>query len=150
MLTAQIATLQALLSSPITLVQTSFNFTQVSPLRISNGYVSTVSIAYGNFTCSALNFATNLINATVLNCSTSQLIVSCTSILTAGSSYWMSVGYITPLSIISNTISVMTRSLNNYPIMSASSSVPISISTPIFSVVCTNSTYTAATTYSFV
>lgn len=150
LLTAQTATAQALLANPITLVQTSLNFTQVSPLKISNGFISTISVTYGGFVCSGLNFATNLINATVAGCSSSQLTVSYLSSLAAGSSFWMSAGYTTPLSTVANTLSMVTKSPAGDAIMSASASIPISISTPTITVLCANSTYTAATSYSFV
>lgn len=150
LLTAQTATVQALFANPITLVQTSLNFSQVSPLKISYGFISTANVAYGSFACSGLNFATNLMNSTVVNCSSSQLTVSYLSTLAAGSSFWMSAVFMTPLSTITNTISITTKSPTGDAIMSASTRIPISMSTPVFSVLCANSMFTAATTYSFV
>ena len=140
----------ASMANAITLVQTTINFTMTSPIRVSNGYRIQLAVAYGSFACSILNLLSSLTNFTIVSCSQSQLILQNPTLLSASSSFWITTGFNSPISIVSNTVTLDMNDLDSYSIMSGSASINIGISQPIFTVTNVNSTYTATTDYSFV
>ena len=87
---------------------------------------------------------------TLTSCTPLRIIVRTTSDISSPSTFWISANYLTYNSIIPNTISVNMSSLQGNAIMSGSSVIQLNISSPLFVVTSSNSTYTALSNYSFI
>lgn len=148
----QTATVAVSVNNPITLVQSLINVTITSPLRINNGIVINIDIAYGSFICSGLSLSSNFIQQTIsiLGCTETTLSIRSTNSISASLSFWFSAAYLTYTSVITNVLRVNISSLDGYSIMTGNSTVPIGISQPIFTATSSNTTYTASSNFTFV
>lgn len=138
------------LGNPITLVQTTINFTMRSPIDVTNGFQINVTVTLGQFICANIGLSSNLLNLTITNCNSSKLYLTCSSQMLTGSNYWISANYLTHLSIAPNTLTIDMASLKNYSIMSGSSLISINSSQPQFTVISSNTTYTAVSNYTII
>jgi hypothetical protein len=130
-----------------TMVSSAYNCSTTLPYLVTTSPQLTLTISYGTISCSSLNLQSNsLLN--VLNCSASALSLTAASLSTG--TLWVSFDVLNHFSVRGDnglTLTLTGASPSYYSVGSGSTPIGLAINDQPFSVISSNSTFAAATSF---